>query len=71
MFRYVFRFVRATRAALCPELPAVTVSTTGSTDANDLVLLERLAQAREDAPLFDTPAFARNLEALYRKMVAG
>jgi protein O-GlcNAc transferase len=31
---------------------------------------ERLAQAREDAPLFDTPAFARNLEQLYRKMVA-
>ncbi len=48
MFRYVFRFVRATRAALCPELPAVTVSTTGSTDANDLVLLERLAQARRE-----------------------
>ena len=42
----MFRSVRATRAALRPELPAVTVSTTGSTDTNDLVLLERLAQAR-------------------------
>ena len=39
-------YSRATRAALCPELPAVTVSTTGSTDTNDLELLERLAQAR-------------------------
>ncbi len=31
-----------------PTLPAVTVSTTGSTDTNDLVLLERLSQARRE-----------------------
>lgn len=29
---------------------------------------ERLAAARKTAPLFDTPRFARNLEALYRRM---
>lgn len=30
---------------------------------------DRLALARDSAPLFDTPAFARNLEALYREML--
>jgi predicted O-linked N-acetylglucosamine transferase (SPINDLY family) len=29
---------------------------------------ERLAQARDSAPLFDTPAFARSLEGLYREI---
>ncbi len=42
----MFRPVRATRAAPCPELPAVTVSKTGSTDENDLLLLDRLSKAK-------------------------
>ena len=32
---------------------------------------DRLTQARTTAPLFDTPAFARDIEGLYRKMFAG
>ena len=31
---------------------------------------DRLAQSRDGAPLFDTPAFARNLESLYQHMIA-
>ena len=31
---------------------------------------ERLAQARDGSPLFDTPAFARDLEGLFREMAA-
>jgi predicted O-linked N-acetylglucosamine transferase (SPINDLY family) len=32
---------------------------------------DRLTKAREHAPLFDTPAFARGLEGLYRNMITG
>lgn len=32
---------------------------------------ERLAQARERSAMFNTPAFARELEALYRQMLTG
>jgi predicted O-linked N-acetylglucosamine transferase (SPINDLY family) len=42
-----------------------------ASDANALHdYRERLAQAQDAAPLFDTPAFSYDLEDLYRKMVA-
>ncbi len=34
-------------------------------------LRERLARARDTSPLYDTPRFARDLEALYERMWAG
>jgi predicted O-linked N-acetylglucosamine transferase (SPINDLY family) len=34
-------------------------------------LREKLTANRTAAPLFDTPRLARNLEALYRRMLAG
>jgi predicted O-linked N-acetylglucosamine transferase (SPINDLY family) len=34
-------------------------------------LRDRLAANRATAPLFDTPRLARDLEALYRRMLAG
>jgi predicted O-linked N-acetylglucosamine transferase (SPINDLY family) len=34
-------------------------------------LRDRLAANRTTAPLFDTPRLARDMEALYRRMLAG